>query len=49
MRKTCSSSTVGQRESRATTEQGAVDHGAARSKGTGQQSTSLCDHHRSES
>jgi hypothetical protein len=39
MRKTCSSSTVGQRESRATTEQGAVDRGAARSKGTGQQST----------
>jgi hypothetical protein len=47
-RKNSSSSTVGQRERRATTEQGAIDHGETRSKGTDQQRTSLCDHHRSE-
>jgi hypothetical protein len=48
MRKFFSSSTMGQRESRATTMQGAVDREAARNKGIGQHRTSLCDLNRSE-
>jgi hypothetical protein len=48
-RKTFSSRIVGQRERRDTTEKGLIDHRETRSKGIGQQSTSLYDHHRSES